>query len=80
MFNKVLRRDGKEFTNCYSCSAKAGEARLATAANPTNAQVKKTQTVILAANPVQHRIQSSHHLLNEAPMVSTISWNYNIIL
>ena len=23
MFNKVLRRDGKEFTNCYACSTKA---------------------------------------------------------
>jgi hypothetical protein len=40
MFNEVLRRDGKEFTNCYTCSA----------ANPTNAQVKKAQAVILAAN------------------------------
>ena len=34
MFNKVLRRDGKEFTNCYACSAKAREARLA----PTKVQ------------------------------------------
>jgi len=50
MFNKVLRRDGKEFTNCYVCSAKAREARLAAAANPTTAQVKKAQAVILAAN------------------------------
>jgi hypothetical protein len=50
MFNKVLRRDGKEFTNCYACSAKARETRLAAAANPTTAQVKKAQAVILAAN------------------------------
>jgi hypothetical protein len=50
MFNKVLRRDSKEFTNCYACSAKAAEARLAAAANPTTAQVKKAQAVILAAN------------------------------
>jgi len=50
MFNKVLRRDGKEFINCYACSAKAREARLAAAANPTSAQVEKAQAVILAAN------------------------------
>ena len=41
MFNKAL---------CYACSAKAREARLAAAANPTTAQVKKAQAVILAAN------------------------------
>jgi len=50
MFNKVIRRDGKEFTNCYACSAKARETRLAAAANPTTAQVKKAQAVILAAS------------------------------
>ena len=50
MFNKVLRRDGNELTNCYACSAKARKARLAATANPTSAQVKKAQAVILAAN------------------------------
>jgi len=36
--------------NWYACSAKAREARLAAAANPTTAQVKKVQAVIFTAN------------------------------
>ena len=62
MFNRVLRRDGKEFTNCYACSAKARETRLAAAANPTTAQVKKAQAVILAAN-VAAKIPSSDPII-----------------
>ena len=51
MFPKILRKDGcGEFTSCYPCSARAREARSAAAANPTPAQVKKAQAVILAAN------------------------------
>ena len=51
MFPKTLRKDGGgEFTSCFSCFAKARYARSATAGNPTPAQVKKAQAVILAAS------------------------------
>jgi len=50
-FTKTMKKDSSgEFLNCYTCSAKAREARAAAAANPTAAQVKKAQAVILAAN------------------------------
>ena len=57
MFPRTLRRDsGDPYLNCFACNQKAKEARLATAANPTPAQVagaqaslKRAQAVLLAA-------------------------------
>jgi hypothetical protein len=61
MFPRTIRKDtGEPFSTCYACSQKAmeaREARLATATNPTPAQVagaqaslKRVQAVLLAAS------------------------------
>jgi len=51
MFDRTMKRDGSgKFLNCCICSSKARETKAAAAANPTAAQVKKAQAVILAAN------------------------------